>query len=99
MSVRAFFTLSQLAPLRDIHVPLTPSTFHLTVYLLNHTSRLEALPAELFDRVLSYVYDPEQCEVRESDTNFRGYRFEISLLRVNKTIHELANSYLHYKLP
>jgi hypothetical protein len=62
------------------------------------TSRLEALPAELFNRVLSYVYDPEQCEIQESNTKFRGYRLETSLLRVNKAIHELAKSYLHHAL-
>jgi hypothetical protein len=60
---------------------------------------LEALPAELFNRVLSYIYEPEQCEVQESNTNFRGYRFETSLLRVNKAIRELAKSYLHHVLP
>jgi hypothetical protein len=62
------------------------------------TSRLEALPAELFNRVLSYVYDPEQCEIQESNIKFRGYRLETSLLRVNKAIHELAKSYLHHAL-
>ena len=61
-------------------------------------SHLEALPAELFNRVLSYVFNPYDCEIEESNTTFGGYRFETSLLRISKTIHELAKSYVHHML-
>jgi hypothetical protein len=65
---------------------------------LTSTSNLEALPAELFNRVLSYIFDPHECEIEDSNTEFGGYRFETSLLRVNKIVHRLARSYMHHAL-
>jgi len=61
-------------------------------------SHLEAVPAELFNRVLSYVLNPYDCEIEESNTTFGGYHFETSLLRISKNIHQLAKSYVHHAL-
>lgn len=61
-------------------------------------SRLESLPGELFNCILSYVFDPACSTIPESASRFRGYRFDTALLRVNKIIHQLAKSYLHASL-
>jgi len=61
-------------------------------------SRLEALPSEIFNSILSYVLDPTQSLVPESSTAFRSYRFDTTLLRVSKGIHDVAKSYLHHSL-
>lgn len=61
-------------------------------------SHLESLPAELFNRVLSYVFNPHDLEIEESNTTFGGYCFETSLLRTSKSIHQLVKSYVHHTL-
>lgn len=68
---------------------------------MSHTipqSLLEALPPEIFNRILSYIFDPAQSEVPETTTSFRSYVFDTALLRVNKALYELAKSYLHLSL-
>jgi len=61
-------------------------------------SLLEALPPEIFNRILRYIFDPAQSEAPETTTSFRSYVFDTALLRVNKAVHELAKSYLHLSL-
>ncbi|KAF2125501.1 hypothetical protein P153DRAFT_324878 [Dothidotthia symphoricarpi CBS 119687] len=61
-------------------------------------SRLESLPAELFNRVLGYVLYPDRSAIPDSSTQFRTYRFDTAILRVNKAIHQLGKSYLHNSL-
>jgi hypothetical protein len=62
------------------------------------TSRLESLPPEIFNRILSFVFDPSSSKTEESETHFSGYRFDVSLLCVNKAVYQLARSYLHHAL-
>jgi hypothetical protein len=59
-------------------------------------SLLESLPPELFNYVLSYVLEP--IDNTETPTQFRSYRFDTALMRINKAIHALAKSYLHHSI-
>jgi hypothetical protein len=60
------------------------------------TSHLESLPAELFNRVLSYVLEPETTP--ELNDKFRGYRIDTAILRVNKAIYVLVKGYPHHSI-
>ncbi|KAF1918611.1 hypothetical protein BDU57DRAFT_443082, partial [Ampelomyces quisqualis] len=61
-------------------------------------SLLEALPPEIFNAILGYIFSPRESIAPPTATTFRGYRFNTSILRVNKAINRLAKSYLHLGL-
>jgi hypothetical protein len=65
---------------------------------LEEASRLKSLPPEIFNRILGYVLDPIQSKVCSSPPKFRAYRFDTAILRVNKAIHTVAKTDLHYSI-
>jgi hypothetical protein len=44
------------------------------------------------------LLDPATCEIPDSPSAFRSYRSETAILRVSKSVHDLAKGHLHYSL-
>jgi hypothetical protein len=63
--------------------------------MASQTSPLEDLPPEVFNRILYFLLHHKAVERRATFSNPRRYVFETSVLRLNKDIHHLAQSYFH----
>jgi len=62
-------------------------------------SSFEALPPEIFNHVLGYLFDPATCKIKEPSTAASySYRFDVAIFRVSKAVHSLAKSHLHHSL-
>ncbi|KAF2646915.1 hypothetical protein P280DRAFT_503383 [Massarina eburnea CBS 473.64] len=58
-------------------------------------SRLERLPAEIFNHILGYLLHHENVERPATGTKYRGYDFVTSVFRLNSNISKISLSAFH----